>query len=349
MAPQQHRERIRNRLEERLRHPTRRHGPERVAHEPSVLGGHDELALAEPHADRPSLAKEGLGEARVVLAPEERPRATEQVVQLVGIPRRAPQRRLDIRDRARVEQLAQLLDAHQLAQETAVERECLRAALLGGRVVLVHVRGDVVEEERGREGRRGHGLHFHEVELTGRDPAQDPLQGRQVEDVLEHLAVGLEHDRELRIAARDLEQRLRLQPLLPERRPLPGPPTRDEERARGVLAEARAEQRRLRELREDELLDLVRVELEVGERRRRVRVGEVQRDAVVRPERVRVEVERVAQARGEREPPRRVHAATERREHADAPVADLVAEALDDDRAVRGDDAGRAFLLAQEG
>ena len=47
----------------------------------------------------------------------------------------------------------------------------------------------------------------------------------------------------------------------------------------------------------------------------------------------------VAQARAERHRPRRVHARAERRQDADAPVADLVAEALDDDRAVGRDDA----------
>ena len=58
--------------------------------------------------------------------------------------------------------------------------------------------------------------------------------------------------------------------------------------------------------------------------------------------------ERLAQPRGERQRPRRVHAAAERREDADAPVADLVAEALDDDRPVGRHRAGRACLLAQE-
>ena len=44
-----------------------------------------------------------------------------------------------------------------------------------------------------------------------------------------------------------------------------------------------------------------------------------------------------------------MHPAAERREDADAPVADLVAKALDDDRAVGWDDARRRGLLAQEG
>jgi hypothetical protein len=43
-----------------------------------------------------------------------------------------------------------------------------------------------------------------------------------------------------------------------------------------------------------------------------------------------------------------MHAAAERRQHADAPVPDLVSEALDDDRAVGRDNAGRALLVAQE-
>jgi hypothetical protein len=44
-----------------------------------------------------------------------------------------------------------------------------------------------------------------------------------------------------------------------------------------------------------------------------------------------------------------VNTPSERREDADAPVADLVAEALDDDRAVGRDDAGRRLLLTEEG
>jgi len=44
-----------------------------------------------------------------------------------------------------------------------------------------------------------------------------------------------------------------------------------------------------------------------------------------------------------------VHAATPGREHAEAPVTDLVAEALDDDRAVGGEGACRGSLLAQVG
>ena len=49
----------------------------------------------------------------------------------------------------------------------------------------------------------------------------------------------------------------------------------------------------------------------------------------------------------ERQAPGGVHAPAVRAQHAQAPVADLVAEALDDDRAVARDDARGLLLLAQ--
>ena len=273
----------------------------------------------------------------------------QQVVELLGVARQRPQRGLDLGERGRVDQLAQLLLAEQLPQQVAVERERLRTPLRGRRVVLVHVRGDVVEEQRRRERRRRRGLDVDEVELARAQPAEQPLQRRQVEHVLQALAVRLEHDREARVLARDLEQALRLEPLLPERRPLAGPAPRDEQRARGVLAEAGAEERRLPHLGEHEILELVRIEDEQVGRGRRVGVGQVEGDAVVRPDRLHLEAERLAEPRADGHRPRRVDARAERREDADAPVADLVAEPLDDDGAVGGNGTGRPLLLAQEG
>ena len=230
-------------LEKDLRHSARWDDSERVAHESSVLDRDEKLACAEPHANGATLAQERLGEPAVVLAVDERACAAQQVVELVDVARCRSQRRLDLLDRAEVEQLAQLLDAHELAEKVAVERQRLRAAFLRRRVVLVHVGGDVVEEERRGERRRRRRLDLHDGQRARLNPAQDPAQRRQVEDVLQALPVRLEHDRELRIAARDLEEVLRLQPLLPERRALARTAPGDEQRARGVLAEPRAVQR----------------------------------------------------------------------------------------------------------
>ena len=72
-------------------------------------------------------------------------------MQLIAIPRAAfaEPLQLDLQvDHGRgVEQLAQLLLAEQLAQALAVERKGLRASLRQRRIALVHVLGDVVEEQ----------------------------------------------------------------------------------------------------------------------------------------------------------------------------------------------------------
>ncbi len=165
-------------------------------------------------------------------------------------------------------------------------------------------------------------------------PAQHLDEAGQVEHVAQALAVGLEDDRELRVAARHLEQRLRLQALLPERRAPPGVGARDQQRAGRVLAKARAEQGAGAELGDHQVFDLVgfhQHELGAG---RLVGVGQVDDDPVVRPDRVGVQAEAVADAGRERQRPGGVHAATEGREHAEPPVADLVAKALDHDGAV---------------
>ena len=269
-------------------------------------------------------------------------------MQIVCITRLAPQLALDLVHRVRVEQVAELLLAQELAQEVAVERQRLRPPLRRRRVVLEHVRRHVVEEQRGREGRSRRRLDVDDVHLAGGNRRQQLPQRLEVEDVLQALAIRLQHDRERREAPRDLEQRLRLQPLLPERCPLTGAAPRDEQRARRVLAEARAEERALPHRRQHELLDARGVEQQLVDRGHCVRIRQVERDAVVRPDRLRVEAERLVQPRGERERPGRVHAAAERRQHADPPVADLVAEALDDDRPVGRHGARRRLLLAEE-
>ena len=256
---------------------------------------------------------------------------------------------LDVGERDRVDQLAELLLAEQLAEQVAVEGERGGAALGVRRVALVHVGRDVVEEQRGGERRGGLRLDLDQRQPPRLQVAEDLAERRQVEDVAEDLAVGLERDREAREVAGDLEQRLRLQPLLPERGALAGVGARDQQRPAGRLAEAGAEQRRARELADDQVLDLVGLEQDEVGGRRLIGVGKVDDDAVVGPDRVGLELELGADLRREREAPGGVDATAERREHAEPPVADLVAEALDDDRLVGGDDPGRGLLLAQVG
>ena len=162
-------------------------------------------------------------------------------------------------------------------------------------------------------------------------------QAGQVEHVAQALAVGLEHDREVAVLLRDLEQRLRLQPLLPQRRALARARARDQQRAGGVLAEARAEQRRAGELGDDAS------STSSGSISTRSAPGgssasgrwtmipssdQIASDSSPSSSRIRA-LSASPQAAWTRPP--------NGRQHAQPPVADLVAEALDHDRAVGRD------------
>ena len=178
---------------------------------------------------------------------------------------------------------------------------------------------------------------------------QQVVQAREVEHVAQDLAVGLEHDRELRVAARDLEQRLRLQPLLPQRRAAPRVGARDQQRAAGVLAEAGAEQRASRPARRRR-----------GPRARRGRSASAPRPGAssasgrwtMMPSSDQIASDSSPYTSRMRADSASPQAACTRppngRQDAHPPVADLVPEALDHDRAVGRDDPRRLLLLAQE-
>ena len=244
-AGEQDDERVGHRFEIRLGKAARRHHAERVAEEACILGSNEPLLACDPHPEGTALGLEHRRVRGIDLVVAQVAAAAEEIVQLVGRARVAGELRLDLGEGCRVEQVAQLLLPEQLAQKVAIERERLRSALGRRGVVLVHVGRHVGEEQRRGERRCGRGLDLDEIELPRLDAAQDPLQRRQVEHVLEALAVGLEHDRERAVVACDLEQALGLEALLPERRALPGAPPRDQQGAAGVLAEAGAEERGL--------------------------------------------------------------------------------------------------------
>ena len=348
---------------EGLGQPARRDGAERVAVQAGVVGRDPALLAADAQAHRAALGCQRV-EHRVGLLGRDHALAhllggqVAEPAQDVGervarLGARAVgavlQVGLDLVQRAGVDQLAQLLLAEQLAQQVAVQRQRGGAAFGVRRVALVHVRGDVVEQQRRGERRCGRRLDLDERQLARVQPAQQLDEARHVEHVAQALAVGLEDDREVGVALGDLQQRLRLQPLLPQRRALARVSARDQQRTAGVLAEARAEQRARRELLDDRVLDLVGLEHHQLGAGRLVGVGEVDDDPVVGPDRVGLQAVLLADAAAQREAPRGMHAPAVGRQHAQPPVADLVAEALDDDRAVRWDDARRILLLAQVG
>jgi hypothetical protein len=82
---------------------------------------------------------------------------------------------LQLADRGRIEQLAQLLLTQQLAQPLAVERERLGAALRHRRIAFVHELGDVVEQQRAGKRRGGGRLDRRQTNAALLNAAQHLL------------------------------------------------------------------------------------------------------------------------------------------------------------------------------
>ena len=209
-------------------------------------------------------------------------------------------------------QLPQLRLAEELAQLGLVHGEGLRAPLGQRRVAVVEVVGDVAEEQRRREGRGRLRVHGDEPDLAAADAGGDLHEPRQVEDVAQALAVGLEHDREGRVARGHLQQVVGALPLHPERRPLARPAPRQEKRPGRRLPEARGEEARAPELADHEVLDLLGLGQEVRGLRRALALGQAEDDPVVAPDRLDLGLARLPQARLEGGRPRRVDAAAPR-------------------------------------
>jgi hypothetical protein len=150
----------------------------------------------------------------------------------------------------------------------------------------------------------------------------------------------------------DAEQVGRPLALLPQRGALVGAALGQQQRPGGRLPKRRGERRRRRQGRHDQRLGLVRVDHQLLERQLLDRLGQADDDAVVGPHHLdcalaQLLVPAVGQALAQRHRPGGVHPAAERRQHADAPVTDLVAKPFDDDRVVVGDDRGGLGLIVE--
>ena len=113
-------------------------------------------AAASSSSHGPAVASAALGPGRH-LGGRQVAEPAQQVVDAVER-RRLPvvgqrlEAQLEVGQRVRVEQLAQLLLAEQLAQQVAVERQRAGPPLGQRRVAVVHVGGDVVEQEAAANG-----------------------------------------------------------------------------------------------------------------------------------------------------------------------------------------------------
>ena len=238
----------------------------------------------------------------------------EHVVQLVGAARPAPvgealQLELDVGEHARVEQLAQLLGAEQVAQQVAVERQRRGAALGQRRVALVHVGGDPVEQQALRERRRLGGVDADHPDRPAAQLAEHLAQRRQVEHVLQALARRLQQDRERRVLGATASRSA-------ARWRCCHSGVRRSGRRRGSSSARPAHSRNRAENSDvcgsastDQLVDLVGVDDQLVERQLVGGLGQAQHDAVVAPHRLDRHVVAIDQPTLDGHRPRRVHRA----------------------------------------
>ena len=135
--------------------------------------------------------------------------------------------------------------------------------------------------------------------------------------------------------------------LRPERCALARPLARQEQRARGILAKASAEQRALAETFEQQLVHSVRVRHQQSEVFERCGLGESKHDPVVRPDGVRLDAKHAPVELHAGEGPGCVHAGAERRQQAHTKIADFVGKLLDHELAVGRHVSARLALLCQ--
>ncbi len=262
--------------------------------------------------------------------------------------RQALRRFFHFGNRVGVEQLAQVGLAKQLAQLILVDGERLRAALGQRRVAVIHKVGHVAEEQRRGERRRLARLDHMHAQLPLLDFPQDLDQRRHVEDVAQAFAISLEQQRKRWIARGHAQQVVGALAQLPERRALIGAAARQQQRAACSLAKSPGKQRRRAQLAQHQLHGLGRFNEDPVRIGRLVGIGKTQHKSVIAPQRFDLRPTGSANARADRHGPGNVDAAAKRREHADAPVAQLIAGTLDHDGAVVGNLAGGGFLVGKK-
>ena len=360
IAAQQVERRLRRRSQERGGKPGRKRHAERIAVARGVLHG-DQPSLAGhcnlQHALRVyQLCGQRLRVLRGNPAAQRFARqvaeAEEQVVHGIQVARLvALGERLQLLfrhfDRVQVEQLAQVGVAHQFAKLVLVDRQRLRAALGQRRIAVVDVIGDVAKQQRGREWRRRLRVDGGHAQRAAGDVTQHLQQRRHVEDIAQTLAIGFEQDGKAGVAAGHGQQIVGALALQPQRRAAVCPPARQQQGAGGALTELCRKQRGRAELPLHQLRRLGRRQQQRAHVRRSVRLGKAQHEAVLAAHGFHVRASVGADLCRRRHRPGRVDPAAEWSEDADAPVAQFIADALDDDVAVVGNDGGCDLLVRQ--
>ena len=250
-------------------------------------------------------------------------------------------------------------DAGSLA---AARVDRLRPPLLERRVVQKRVRPGVQNfvRQRRRLGR----VARDQTDVAGVNARQDPRQAVEVHRLFETVANRLGDERmigKLPIAGnvlqagggvgKDRRQQIVGQHALQRRRHLAAAAEpRHGQRNGRVPAPARLEHRRVEQRLHQDVLGRRRMQIaeDVGERKRMLR-PERQQQRVFGGRRLQLEIELPAEALAQRQAPRLVDAAAERRVQHELHAAGFVEEALEDQRVLRRDDAERRPRVGEIG
>ena len=152
------------------------------------------------------------------------------------------------------------------------------------------------------------GVDRRHADLFAPDVGERRDERGHVEEVAQAFAVRFEQHGKRSVLRGDRQQVGRLLPLLPERRAHAGPPLRQEQRSRGVLAKLRRKERRRAELADNEGLHFVRIGKQELHIRRLVDIRKPDDEPVVSPQRLDVDAALFANLRRGRHRPRRMNA-----------------------------------------
>ena len=316
-----------------------------------LFGGH----FAAPFVRCPVVVRFGVRtHAQRRLLDGQRPQHAQQVGRALDaahapIGSKALQAGLHAGYHVRVQHVAQVGRAQQLAQQRGVERQQRRALLGVRQVARVEVLAHVPEQKRRRERRRHRRLRLHQAHRSRLHLLHQLVQRPHVVHVLQALARRFHQDGELALAPGSLQQLAGLEALLPQRGALARRDGRHQQGARGAFAEPRREQRRGAHAIAHDAVELVGVEREqLDAGKAGLGHGDAQDDAVVGRHGLRIVAVDRHDAVGHRHRPGLVHAAAVRRMQQHAPVALLVLAAFHHERLVVGDDARRRALRADQ-
>ena len=212
ISPYQFQHRLHHRLQQRRRQPRRQRNPQPIPIPRRILRRNQpplarNAQLQQPppphqplhvrqqirrfHTPRQFIARQISQPQTQIVNPIRRPRSVRLLQALRDL--------LDLCNRIRVQQLAQIRLAQQLTQLLLIDRQCLRAPLRQRSIAVIQEICHVAEQQRSRKRRRLPRLHHVHAQLPLFHRPQRLHQRRHVKHIAQALAIRLQQQWKLRI------------------------------------------------------------------------------------------------------------------------------------------------------